>query len=157
MADSKGVKFNVDLTKFRGQAIKKAIDILNDKALDIQNVASGNISKNNTTDRGGLTQSITQDVVHNNLSRYEIAIGSNLPYAASIEFGLDIGHRPPYKPLVGWAKRKLGLKGKEAIGVAIAIAKTIEKKGTKAQPFLHPAYNQVTRGLEKEIKDAITK
>lgn len=54
-------------------------------------------------------------------------------YAAAIEFGTR-AHFPPPAALAGWARRH-GMSGKEYL-----IARAISRKGTKARPFLFPAY-----------------
>lgn len=44
------------------------------------------------------------------------------------------GKRPPTAPLVSWVGNKLNIYGKEALSVAYAIAKKIEKEGTDYYP-----------------------
>lgn len=57
-------------------------------------------------------------------------VATSLSYAAPVETG-SRPHRPPVEPLYDWVQRKLGLRGKEAMGVASAIAAKIAKEGTK--------------------------
>ena len=61
-------------------------------------------------------------------------------HAAPMEFGSQ-PHHPPVQPLEQWAKRKLGLKGKDAKSTAWAIAKHINENGTDPKPYLTPAVN----------------
>uniref|UniRef100_A0A6M3XR70 HK97 gp10 family phage protein n=1 Tax=viral metagenome TaxID=1070528 RepID=A0A6M3XR70_9ZZZZ len=60
------------------------------------------------------------------------------PHAIFIEAGTD-PHMPPVRPLQEWARRH-GMKDYERAGWAIA--KKIEKEGTKPQPFLRPAVDE---------------
>ena len=62
-------------------------------------------------------------------------VGSNSIAAVAVELGTK-PHRPPVEPILMWVNEKLGLRGKEARGVAFAIANKIAAVGTKAQhPF----------------------
>lgn len=62
---------------------------------------------------------------------------SPLAYAPHVERGRKPGTMPPVEPLERWGHVVLG---KDGLGWALAI--TIKKKGTKAQPFLKPAVEQ---------------
>lgn len=57
-------------------------------------------------------------------------VGSALPYAVPVELG-SRPHRPPIEPLADWVRRKLGKRGKEARGIAFAIANKIARDGTR--------------------------
>ncbi|MEP9372613.1 HK97 gp10 family phage protein [Mesorhizobium sp. KR1-2] len=57
-------------------------------------------------------------------------VATSLPYAVPVETGSK-PHMPPISPLVDWVERKLGLRDKEAQGVAWAIARKIAKQGTQ--------------------------
>lgn len=48
--------------------------------------------------------------------------------------GRSGGKRPPITPLVSWVGHKLGIYGKEALSVAFAVAKKIEREGTDYYP-----------------------
>ena len=63
------------------------------------------------------------------------------PYAVTVEFGREPGSMPPVQRIKKWLMRKFHLKEKEAENRAWAIAKKIEKSGTKARPFLRDAIN----------------
>jgi HK97 gp10 family phage protein len=79
----------------------------------------------------------------------------SMRYARYVEEGTR-PHYVPARALFAWAK----FKGK-GVGFAYAVAKTIEKKGSKAHPFLKPAFeseqNQVlkffNRAIELTLKD----
>lgn len=59
---------------------------------------------------------------------------------------VDKGRRPgkfvPIKPLVRWARVKLGLSGDDAVSAAFAISRSIKKKGTEGS-------NIFTNNIEK--------
>ncbi len=62
-------------------------------------------------------------------------VGTNLKYAAATEYG-SRPHMPPVDALKTWAKRHLGSED-----AAWPLALSIKKKGTKAQPFMRPAFD----------------
>lgn len=62
-------------------------------------------------------------------------VGSASIAAVAVELGTR-PHKPPVGPIEAWVNEKLGIQGKEARGIAFAIANKIAKRGTKAQyPF----------------------
>lgn len=70
---------------------------------------------------------------------------TNKHYAPYVEYGTS-PHFPPPQALAGWAKRH-GMAGME-----YAIAKKISERGTKAQPFMKPAYMKEKAGHIKRVK-----
>ncbi len=73
------------------------------------------------------------------------------PHSAAIEFGSD-PHFPPVEPLIGWARRKLGLSEKEAKKAGHAIAWKIFHHGTDPQPFFRPAIDQTRVEINQLLK-----
>lgn len=59
-------------------------------------------------------------------------VGSASVAVTAVELGTK-PHMPPVEALEAWVTERLGLAGKEALGVAWAIARKIAKTGTKAQ------------------------
>lgn len=51
-------------------------------------------------------------------------------YSEQLAKGRRPGKLPPFKPMLKWVNAKLGIYGEEAVHVAYAIAKKIEKEGT---------------------------
>lgn len=90
------------------------------------------------SDRGGLLQSGTPPRWENNK---RISFFYDSPLAVWVEYGTD-PHPVAAKHLEGWARRKLGLQGKEAMRAAYAIANKIRKEGMAAHPFIRPAISQ---------------
>ncbi len=71
-----------------------------------------------------------------------IIVGYDAPYAADINDGTD-PHFVSHKDLMGWVKRKINPGNEQRIeAVAIAIAKSIGKRGTKPQPYMDLAIAQ---------------
>ena len=98
-----------------------------------------NIVNNGTVNEGFLLKS--GDVVKVSDAHYKIVYSA--PYAEVIEFGSE-PHMPPVKPIERWVRLKLGITNEqEARSIAWAIAKGIEKEGTRPQPFLRPALDSV--------------
>lgn len=106
-------------------------------ALRIQAGARRRLHEGGTTDTGRLANSIATE---EEASGLDYRVGTNLEYATAIEYGLPPGTRPDVESLTGWVRRKLGVKDRqEARRVAFLIARKIQRHGTDAQPYLHPA------------------
>lgn len=101
-------------------------------------------------DRGPLRNSIAVEVLNGG---FEVRVGTNIVYAKAEEFGRMPGSHPPVAPLIAWAKRH-GLADPE--GVAWAIARKMEREGTKPHPFLFPAFEE-ERPQIIERMDAVLK
>jgi hypothetical protein len=86
-------------------------------------------------DRGLLRRDINVEVDSANPPRFA-RVGTNTEYGPDIEHGTNAHYVDP-AVLEPWARRK-GL-GK---GAGYAIAHSIARAGTKAQPFLQPAFDQ---------------
>lgn len=110
-------------------------------------------------DTGVTRDSIESDVRVSGMS-LEGIVFSSLPQTPALEFGRAPGSTPPpYRALVPWVKKKFGADGNEAVGIAIAVAKTIGKKGFQTleygskQRMFEDAWNEnagdVARMLER--------
>lgn len=76
---------------------------------------------------------VAGDAVSRPVTKWTLHVGANLEYAGHVEYGTR-PHFPPIEAIADWAKQK-GI-SEDAV---FPIAKSISKKGTKAQPFLRPA------------------
>jgi len=95
----------------------------------------------------------------------------NAAYGGYVEFGRKAGGFPPIAPILTWIKKKglattfkINKKGRkvtdrrdasqeaEEKSMAFAIAKSIAKNGTHAQPFLMPSFRKNSDSLVKRIK-----
>lgn len=121
--------------EWNGKEVKQDFDKMMYKSLyEGAAIVEGQAKASATADMGELRDSITKEVNSKSAS-----IGSNLEYAAYVEFGTR-PHRAPISALKGWAERH---------GIPVgAVFGGIAKKGTKAQPFLLPA---LTDNIQKII------
>lgn len=78
--------------------------------------------------------------------RFEGFLKALSPYAVFVHEGTR-PHMPPVDALAAWAKKK-GIN-------PWAVAKSIAKKGTKANPFLQRAVDKTARDVEGEFKRAL--
>lgn len=107
---------------------------------------------------------------------YEVVFGGvegELMYAYYVEFGRRAGKMPPIDYITEWVvkkgladtynikTRKVTKRGKEfdyrAMSIAFLIARSIAKKGTKAHPFLYPAFEEKKENLLKNISNEVNK
>lgn len=80
------------------------------------------------------------------------------PYAAVIERGRRRGRRvPPIREIELWARRRLGLSGKELDRAKFAIAKAISKRGLVGRRVLtNPATtDKITRVVMDEVRSEV--
>lgn len=129
-----------EYTEEKKSAIKK---IVADSGLLIQGIAMKRVP----VDTGHLRRSISAEVTDEG---YGAEIKANTNYAIFVEFGTS-PHFPPPNELTGWAKRH-GMRGKEFL-----IARAISKKGTPAQPFLFPAFEQERNKFIGKLKTEMAK
>lgn len=101
----------------------------------------------------GLAASVSFDVQRTS-SGAVAEIGSPLEYVEAVEYGTK-PHRPPVRPLQDWVEVKLGISGKTALSVAHAIAVSIGKRGTRAQPVWEPTFTRVQPELRAKVAAAI--
>lgn len=78
--------------------------------------------------------------------RFQGTLSSNAPYSMAVHFGTS-PHAVPASALTAWAAKK-GLN-------PWAVAKSIAKKGTKANPFLQKAVDLQRENINREFKDAL--
>jgi HK97 gp10 family phage protein len=79
------------------------------------------------------------------------------PYAPFIEWGTR-PHFPPYEPIRDWTWRNrsnLGISDKEVNGVAYQICLKIAREGTEPQPYMRPAFDEVSSRVGDIIRNRI--
>lgn len=107
-----------------------------------------------SSDTGRLRDSIAPDVKRTNRGTVG-RVEAHAKYASAVEFGTR-PHFPPVDALRDWARRRLGDEN-----LAFVVARAISERGTKAQPFMRPAFNRNRKKIEgefrREIKRAVTK
>lgn len=131
---------------------RPAKDYLDGMALNVQARARINAPTGVSGGGGGLRGSITVDK-RAKLSR---SVGSNLKHAKPVEFG-SRPHWPPRGSLARWAQLKLG--ARNPMQADFLIRRKISKVGTKPQPYLNPALDDMRRqtlpGLTRKFLKAI--
>jgi len=116
------------------EALAKVLNArMDDLADEIHRRAVDNIIANGTSDSGFLMNSSFVD--HSKFCEKQVVFPAG--YASAVEYGTHPHYVSPYD-LVGWTRRKLKA-GDEALSIAFAISKKIEREGTPPQPFLMPA------------------
>lgn len=98
-------------------------------------------------DTGALRRSIGVSQVSIGTSALKTIIAPTEKYAPSIEFGRPPGTYVSPKALAVWASRK-GLN-------PYAVSKSIYKKGSPAQPFLFPAFEEKKSDILKIVQKGI--
>ena len=150
----------------------KGFNAMKKVALEILSNAQKNLKKNKTTAFGQLSAS--GSVYADKVTR-EVDVGFTAVHAPFVEFGRKAGRMPPLKPLEAWVRRKIRVvsktktgkvrtnkngevamrktkEGDEIESIALAIARKIKHHGTKAQPFLRPAYEAASKKIEEIMK-----
>lgn len=99
---------------------------------------------------GGLAGSIAVDKP----SKLTREVGSGLQYAPYVEFGTR-PHWPPYAAIRDWTwlnRRKFGASGQRDVArIAKFVQRAIARRGTKAQPFLRPAFDEVQNNMVRVV------
>lgn len=89
---------------------------------------------------------LLRDNWQTSFGRFEGSIKSLSPYAAFVHEG-TAPHMPPVAALTPWANKK---------GISPwALAMSIKKKGTKANPFLKRSVDNVESAIEQEFATAL--
>jgi len=96
-------------------------------------VVEADARKRAPVDTGRLRSSISRRI---ELGNRRAVVGSQLVYAAPVEFGRSPGKWPPLGALQPWARRHGFPAGKQG---AFLVARAIFRKGIKARPYLIPA------------------
>lgn len=101
--------------------------------------------KNAPVDTGTLRRSLTTEVRPLGTS-LRGAVGTNVPYARAVEEGAPPGRWVPEGELRGWMRRK----GIDA-SLEFVIRRAIHRRGTRAQPFLRPAFVGLQPRIRREF------
>jgi len=76
-------------------------------------------------------------------------------YARWVEFGRRPGRMPPITVMADWAYKKGIASAENTRAVGYLIARSIARKGTKAQPFLAPAFERERVKFKEAMKQII--
>lgn len=126
------VRFEADgLRRMMAQAPDIMLEELTAGVTEASMLAEREIRERTPTSGAGiLRESIGAMPVEFTSEAVRGGVATSLAYAAPVETG-SVPHMPPVGPLVDWVERKLGLRDKEAKGVAWAIARKIAAHGTE--------------------------
>ena len=109
--------------------------------------------RNAPVDTGRLRASITPELRVSGVNVLGV-VGTNVKYAAAVELGSK-PHWMPKAPLRQWVSRVLRKKGAELESVTFLIQRKIARKGTKAKPYLQPAFEANKARIVAIIGDAV--
>ena len=132
-------RFSVEVTNLSSKSEDKVKDVLKNSAFKIESKAKKNINSNKSVKTGHLIRSVSTDV-----KGLEATIHtSNLKYAPMVEFGTK-AHiiRPKSKKALYW-------KG------ASRPVKQVSHPGSKAKPYLIPAFEDEKDNFINDLKGAI--
>ena len=105
-----------------------------------------NAKKAAPSDTGRLRSSIQTEIKNNG---FTAQVFTDVNYAPFVEYGTR-AHFPPPNALKGWARRH------NMPGMEFIIARSINRRGTKARPFLFPAFEKEKQpfinGISKILK-----
>jgi HK97 gp10 family phage protein len=129
---------------------EKALDGYLQQAMDrstreVKKNVRQEITDKKISNQGELRKSV--NVYESTPFRGVVAVGEK--YGLYVEKGTR-PHRPPVGPLERWAKTKL-----QQSGLGFVIARKIAREGTKANPFVKPAYKKSIRFVQDQFKEAI--
>lgn len=93
-------------------------------------------------------------------------VGPSVRYGANVEFGRRAGGKmPPVDALIGWVRRHWNTGGAarqraaggrvtqaQIRGRAFALARAIQRRGIRPQPYLQPAWNQNRARVEQAFR-----
>jgi len=117
--------------------------------------AKKNILQNRSYATNALKESISGNAkLDNNVITG--SFGANTKYAEGIEIGTLPGRFPPVQSIVDWLERKISLghmqQGNNTLSnMAMSICIAIKNKGTKAKPYLQPAFEKMIKRFEENI------
>ena len=132
-------RFSVEVTNLSSKSEDKVKDVLKNSAFKIESKAKKNINSNKSVKTGHLMRSVSTDV-----KGLEATIHtSNLKYAPMVEYGTK-AHiiRPKSKKALYW-------KG------ASRPVKQVSHPGSKAKPYLIPAFEDEKDNFINDLKEAI--
>jgi len=151
ISNSKELEKNIKaFAKQAAMTIDDAVDIF---AHEVRNEAISILDTKKTNNTGRLKQSISVQKTKEGGRR----VGTETGYGLYVEFGRGPGKMPPIDVLTRWVELKLKIKGKAAKAVAFMIARKIGKRGTKAQPFLRPAFERTKKRLILDLRKQMAK
>lgn len=152
--DDKQLQLSIEGVKKLGKAsVKAVLDEIGATAIDILGLSVKKLNDNKSVATSNLSNSGRVKKINNGWT-----VGYTASYAWVIEYGRRAGTYPPISPLIAWVKKKLRINDeKEQKKVAFLVSRSIMKNGTKAKPFLIPAFNETMKQFNIRVINAINK
>jgi len=173
--DNKQLQLTVEGVNKLGSAAKQAVmDEIGATAVDMLGKSVEKLKNNGSVATSNLANSGRVKKQKNYWT-----VGYTASYAWVVEYGRKAGTYPPIQPLMDWVHKKkiafqtkVTLRGKNAgkarmvkgdkyeqrvKSIAIAISKSIKKTGIKPKPFLIPAFNEVMKGFNTRVINALNR
>ncbi len=127
---------------------------LDKAALKMVVAAQKQIEENKSFGTSDLMRSIT---FKSSFSAFERIVYSGVKHSYFVENGSNGGAMPPAKPLIAWLRAKNGLSEKEAKRRVFPLARSIQDNGTKANPFMGPAFEKTESILIQIIEQSVAR
>lgn len=152
--DDKELQLTVDgVKKLGATAVKAVLDEIGATAIDILGLSVKKLSDNKSVATSNLSNSGKVKKIKNGWT-----VGYTASYAWVIEYGRRAGTYTNISHLIAWVKKKLRINDeKEQKKVAFLVSRSIMRNGTKAKPFLTPAFNESMKGFNNRVINAINK
>ena len=103
---------------------------------------------------GRLRASITPEV-RPRVRNVQGIVGTNVAYAAPVEYG-SRAHWAPIGPLIRWVHLKQIASPGDERSVAYAVQHAIARRGTRAHPFLEPAFRNNVERIQNLLGSAVS-
>ena len=132
-------KFSVELVKLSDETEDNVKKVVKNSAFNIEKNAKSNLTKNKSVDTGHLRRGISTDI-----KGLEATIHtSNIKYAPGVEYGTR-AHiiRPKNKKFLYWKGAKHPVK-------------QVNHPGSRAKPYLIPAFDQEKDQFLEKLKEVI--
>jgi len=139
-------KLMEELERFSLRKAKEVSQEVNAAALELQGEAKRNLTDWGAINTGHLRNSIIAEMTADKMGAEVGADKATAPYAPYVEYGTK-PHWPPPGEIRRWV-----LDHKMPESAVFPISLKIAKHGTKARPFLYPAFNKVAKEFVQRLR-----
>lgn len=166
LPDGEFKKLNEMLSREANRINKQALEGLYSVGMNVLADSQANISKNRSIATSKLINSGSVKRQPDN----SVDVIYDADYAYWVEHGRKSGRKPPFKMILEWVRKRgiadaaPAVRGRRRRGVgfedrarsiAYAIATSIGKNGTKARPFLYPAFRKNEAAMMRVLNNVI--
>ena len=139
-------KLMEELESFSLRKAKEVSQEVNAAALEVQDEAKRNLTDWGAINTGHLRNSIIAEMTADRMGAEVGADKATAPYAPYVEFGTK-PHWPPSDAIRRWV-----LDHKMPETAVFPISLKIARHGTRARPFLYPAFNKVAKEFVQRLR-----